>query len=423
MKKAKQIHKTTKSKTAKSQSRESTVSENLSNSPVKHTIKGKTKVKIVGVGGGGGNAISRMMSGNVLRGVEFIAINTDAQDLDYAQAHKKLYIGRALTKGLGAGMNPEIGRQAAEENKSEIAEALDGADVIFLTIGLGGGTGSGAGPIVADIAKEKGILTIGVVTKPFSFEGAQRANIAQEALSKLKDKVDALVVIPNDKIFSVIDKETSLAKAFGYIDDILKNGVQALTEIINSPGIINVDFADIKSILKDAGHALIGVGIASGQDRAIKAVQQAINSPLLEVSIEGARGILFSVGGGRDLKMSEIHDVAKAISANLENNTRVIFGAYYDYKLKDKQIKVTVIAAGYNNSFNQQQNKLLSSDLFIGNLAKPKIEKKELVENKDNKELKDKEQKIDFKAQVDIKEEKKDVDSWDIPTFLRKKQK
>jgi len=214
-----------------------------------------TKIKVVGIGGAGGNIVNRMMEGDRIRGVEFIAINTDAQDLDCVSAHKKVYIGRALTRGLGAGMNPEIGRQAVEENRSEIGEILKDADIIFLTAGFGGGTGTGGLPIIADIAREKGILTIAIVTKPFTFEGGQRMNIAQEGLANLKDKVDALVIVPNDRIFSLIDKETPILKAFGYVDDILKNGVKAIADLINMPGIINVDFADIKTIIEDAGPA------------------------------------------------------------------------------------------------------------------------------------------------------------------------
>ncbi|MGC9611082.1 MAG: cell division protein FtsZ [Minisyncoccia bacterium] len=390
-----------------------------SSKKTKESKSGLTRVKVVGVGGGGGNAVSRMMAGERPRGVEFISINTDAQDLDYATAHKKIYIGKALTRGLGAGMNPEIGKQAAEENRSEIGEALEGADVVFITAGMGGGTGTSGSAVVAEIAKEKGILTIAVVTKPFAFEGAQRMNIAQEGLSRLKEKVDALVVIPNDRIFSLIDKDTPILKAFAVIDEILKQSVQAITELVNTPGIINVDFADVKTVLKDAGTTLIGIGTASGQDRAMKAVNVAVNSPLLEVSIEGAKGVVFSVAGSRDMKMSEINDIAKSISANLDNSARVIFGAYHDRSLKDKALRVTVIATGFNGVFTSQRPMIPT--LFMagdGNRKemKPDLNQKEAKNEENLFEEKEKNQKI-----AALKADKNE--SWEIPTFLRKKRK
>mgnify|MGYP001588881063 CR=1 FL=1 len=306
-------------------------------------------VKVVGIGGAGGHIITRMGQKEGIKNVEFIAINTDAQDLEYTQAKRKIYIGKTLTRGLGAGMNPELGKQAAEENRAEISEALQGADIIFITAGLGGGTGSLGSGVIADIAREIGALTIAVVTKPFSFEGAQRMRIAQEALAQLKTKVDTLVVVPNDRIFNIINKDTSLIKAFEFVDDVLKNAVRAITELIVSPGIINLDFADIKAVMKDAGSAIIGIGVTSGAERAVNAVNLAINSPLLETSINGAKGILFSVSGGRDLKMSEVQNIAKVISDNVDTGAKVIFGAYHDKRLPAKHIKVTVIATGFNN--------------------------------------------------------------------------
>jgi cell division protein FtsZ len=380
---------------------------------------GLTRVKVVGVGGGGGNAVTRMMAGERPRGVEFIAVNTDAQDLDYAIAHKKIYIGRALTRGLGAGMNPEIGKQAAEENRSEIGEALEGADIVFITAGMGGGTGTSGSAVIAEIAKEKGILTVAVVTKPFAFEGAQRMNIAQEGLNRLKEKVDALVIIPNDRIFSLIDKETPILKAFSFIDDVLKQAVQAITELVNTPGIINVDFADVKTVLKDAGTTLIGIGSASGQDRSIKAVNAAVNSPLLEVSLDGAKGIVFSIAGSRDLKMSEINDIAKAISVNLDANARVIFGAYHDRTLKDKALKVTVIATGFNGVFPQRS---MMPSLFMASDAQKKEAKAEQNQEKaeiDEMRTGDGKEK-NMKAGLPKQENN---ESWEIPTFLRKKKK
>lgn len=307
-------------------------------------------IKVIGVGGAGGHIITRMAQKEGIKNVEFIAINTDAQDLEYTVARKKIYIGKTLTRGLGAGMNPELGKQAAEENRSEISEALQGADIVFITAGLGGGTGSLGSGVVADIARETGALTIAVVTKPFSFEGAQRMRIAQEALAQIKTKVDTLVVVPNDRIFNIINKDTSLLKAFEFVDDVLKNAVQAITELIVSPGIINLDFADIKAVMKDAGAAIIGIGVTTGAERAINAVNMAINSPLLESSIDGAKGVLFSVSGGRDLKMNEIQTIAKIISDTVDPGAKVIFGAYHDRRLPSKHIKVTIIATGFGFS-------------------------------------------------------------------------
>lgn len=354
-----------------------------------------------------------MESADRVRGVEFIAVNTDAQDLDFVSEHRKIYIGKALTRGLGAGMNPEIGKQAAEENRSEIGELIDGADIVFVTAGFGGGTGSGAAPVVAEIAKEKGILTIGIVTKPFMFEGSQRAQIAQEGITRLKDKVDALVVIPNDRIFSLIDKETSMARAFGFIDEVLKNAVQSLAELINTPGLINVDFADVRATLKDAGTTLIGIGIGAGQERSVKAIQAALNSPLLEISIDGARSVLFSIAGGKDIKMAEVHEIANAVSSGLDANARVIFGSYYDRSLKDKSIKVTVIATGFNGVFSQR---MIAPTLFMTEEI-PKVAHHEVPKHEEPKE---KAKNIEEKQK---EPEEKEEEEWEIPAFLRKKKK
>jgi cell division protein FtsZ len=259
------------------------------------------RIKVVGVGGAGGNIVSRM-SRDFVRGVDFVAINTDHQDLDFCLARHKVYIGRNLTRGLGTGMNPELGRQAAEENRSEITEAVKDADLVFVAAGLGGGTGSAVSPIVSEIAKQSGALTIAFVTKPFAFEGSQRQRIAEEWLAKLRDKVDALVVVPNDRIFSIINKDTPILKAFAAVDDVLKNALRGIVEIIATPGIINLDFADVRTIVQDAGPAIVGVGIASGQERAANAVNLALNSPLLEISPEGAKGVLLGISGGRDIR-------------------------------------------------------------------------------------------------------------------------
>ncbi len=384
---------------------------------------GITRIKVVGVGGGGGNAVTRMMEGARLRGVEFLAINTDAQDLNHASAHHKIYIGKALTRGLGAGMNPEIGKQAAEESRSEIMEALDGTDIVFVTAGFGGGTGTGAVPIISEVAREKGILTVAIVTKPFSFEGSERTRIAQEGLSNVRDKVDALVVIPNDRIFTIINKDTSVAKAFGFVDSVLEQAVKAVAEIVNAPGIINVDFADIKATVKDAGPALIGIGIASGADRSMKAVENAVNSPLLETPVDGAKRVLFAVAGGRDIKMSEINDAAKAIVANLDANAKIIFGAYYDRTLKDKSLKVTVIAAGFNGLLGGGRFGRDLPSLFTSHELKAvEKEKKEVPEGEESSSRSEgapSGEKGDKKKKPALAEKSE----WDIPAFLRKKRR
>lgn len=306
-------------------------------------------VKVIGIGGGGGNAVARMAR-DFTRGVDFIAINTDHQDLDECEVKTKLYIGKSLTHGLGTGMNPDLGRQAAEENRSEITEAVQGADLVFLAAGLGGGTGSGATPVVAEAAKQSGALTIAVVTKPFAFEGSQRERIANESLIKLRDKVDAIIVVPNDRIFTVISKDTPIVKAFEAIDEILRNALKGLVEIIAMPGIINVDFADVKNIMADAGIAIVGVGKATGPDRAVKAVNAALHSPLLETSPEGAKAVLLGITGSRDLKMTEVNDAAKIVAQTADPGARIIFGAYYDKNLKPGELKVTIVATGFNGS-------------------------------------------------------------------------
>lgn len=369
------------------------------------------KIKVIGIGGAGCNAITRM-SDDFVRGVDFIAVNTDLQDLDSCVAKKKIYIGKDLTRGLGTGMNPDLGRQAAEDSQSEITEVLKGADMIFLTAGFGGGTGTGGLPVVAEIAKNLGILTIAVITKPFSFEGYERARIAEEGVLKTVDRVDSLIAISNDKIFSIINKNTSLLKAFEAIDEILKNSVSGVAELIATPGIINVDFADVKSIVHNAGSAIIGIGKASGSDRAVHAADLAIHSPLLEGSIEGAKRVLFSISGSRDLKMSEINDIARCIAEQVDSSARIIFGAHRDRKLKKGELKVTLVAAGSNNN-------LIKSDSFMPNLfasenleqtkSKINLEKKEYKEHKIGKEKEKKDS------------EKEDI--WEIPAFLRKKRK
>lgn len=315
---------------------------------IKPDIETFAKIKVVGVGGSGGNAISRMIDAKI-KGVEFVAINTDAQALHHSRAQEKIHIGKNLTKGLGAGMNPEIGRQAAEENRDEIQEVLKGADMVFVTCGLGGGTGSGAAPIVAETAKELGALTVGVVTRPFAFEGSQRRAIADEALNNLRDRVDTLITIPNDKLLSIIDRKTTLISAFRIVDDVLRQGVQGISDLITRPGIVNVDFADVRAIMQDSGSALMGIGIASGENRAVEAARAAINSPLLELAIDGAKGVLFNISGSTDVGMLEINEAANIITENIDPNAKVIFGAVVDEQIRKGDIQITVVATGFDS--------------------------------------------------------------------------
>lgn len=318
---------------------------------LKPDIETFARIKVVGVGGGGGKAVTRMID-HKINAVDFVTINTDAQDLHFTKARTKIHIGKNLTKGLGAGMNPDIGRQAAEENRDEIHEVLKGADMVFLTCGLGGGTGTGATPIVAEVARDAGALVIGVVTKPFIFEGMQRARIAEEGWHMLRDRVDALITIQNDRLLNVIQKDTSLLGAFTICDDVLRQAVQGISDLIITPGIINVDFADVRAIMAEAGSALMGVGYATGEERAVVAAKAAVNSPLLDISMNGARGVLFNVSGGEDLTMWEINEAAKVITDSIDRDARVIFGAVYDDRLKKGEVKITVIATGFAQNNN-----------------------------------------------------------------------
>jgi len=309
-------------------------------------MKSLTRIKVVGIGGSGSNAVSRMSKCKI-KGIELVAINTDAQDLTKTRADLKLRIGRKVTQGLGTGMNPEIGRKSALENRQEISDLLLGADMIFITYGAGGGTGTGAGPIVAEIAKETGALTLAVVTRPFSFEGQVRRRVAENGIKRLKEKVDTLITISNDKLLSTLAPNTPLLSAFWACDDILRQAVQGISDLILLPGIINVDFADVRAIMANAGSALFGVGKGQGEGRAEKAALAAINSPLLDLSVKGAKGVLFNVSGSRDVSLSEINQVASTITQEVNPEARVIFGAVQDEKLKKGEIKVTVIATGF----------------------------------------------------------------------------
>ena len=303
-------------------------------------------IKVVGVGGGGTNAVNRMVDAG-LRGVEFIAVNTDAQALQMCDADIKIHIGSKITRGLGAGANPTIGYQAAMESKDELRDALKGADMVFVTAGKGGGTGTGAAPVIAELAKELSALTVGVVTRPFAFEGKRRARQASDGIQSLREKVDTLIVIPNDRLLQVVERRTSVIEAFKVADDVLRQGVQGITDLITVPGLINLDFADVRTIMKDAGSALMGIGVAGGENRAVEAARAAVSSPLLEASVEGARGILLNITGGNDLGLFEINEAAEIISSAADADCNIIFGAVIDPSLGD-EVRVTVIATGFD---------------------------------------------------------------------------
>lgn len=381
-------------------------------------IESFARIKVIGVGGSGKNALNHMINSKV-RGVEFIAMNTDTQDLHNSLAEKKVHLGKNLTKGLGAGMNPEIGRRAAEETKSEIQDVIKGADMVFIACGMGGGTGTGAAPIVAQAAKEQGILTVAVVTKPFSFEGNQRMKIADSGLSELEKEVDAILVIPNDRLITISGKEVGFRQAFAMCDEVLKQAVEGISDLITTPGMINVDFADIKAIMSDAGSALMGIGIAAGEGRAEKAALSAINSPLLDLSISGARGVLFAIAGGDDMSIHEIQEAAKIITESIDKEAKVIFGTIQDERLKKGEIKVTVIATGFPTDMpkrslfqiNKQPEPTVASATKeeIAQVIKeaPKVEQKEYLKKPEDDEL--------F---VD------DTDDWStVPAFLRRGKK
>ncbi|MBI2475991.1 MAG: cell division protein FtsZ [Candidatus Taylorbacteria bacterium] len=326
------------------------------------------RIKVLGVGGSGKNAINHMINSKV-KGVEFVAVNTDAQDLHHTLSKKKIHIGKNLTRGLGTGMNVELGKRAVEETKEEIQEAVKGADMVFIAGGMGGGTCTGAAPVVAKTAKEIGALTVAVVTKPFFFEGAQRMRLAEQGLEELRKSVDAIIVIPNDRLLSTVSKETTARAAFAMCDEILKQAVEGISDLITTPGIINIDFADIRSVMENAGSALMGIGNASGEKRAEEAAKNAINSPLLELSIHGAKGVLFSIAGGDDLTMFEIQDAAKVITESIDSNAKVIFGTVRDEKLKKGEVRITVIASGFPE--NVVKRSLFHLDTGDDKKAKP----------------------------------------------------
>lgn len=367
------------------------------------------RIKVIGVGGGGTNAINHMIDAK-LNGVEFIAINTDTQDLHHSEAAKKIHIGKNLTKGLGSGMNPEIGQAAAEETQAEIQESIKGADMVFVAAGMGGGTGTGASPIVAKIAKEQGILTIGVVTKPFSFEGQQRAKLADSGIEELEKEVDALITIPNDRLLSIAGKDMSFQDAFSVSDDILRQAVEGISELITTPGIINIDYADIQTILSNTGSAFMGIGHATGENRGKDAALEAINSPLLDIAIDGAKGVLFAISGGDDLTMSEVNNIASIITESIDPSARVIFGTIRDNKLKNGEIKVTVIATGFDGVATKKPN----FTPFKKNETEPITEEEKPIKNKIKKQI----------EEINEIEEIDDNDDWSaVPAFLRRAKK
>lgn len=320
---------------------------------IRPEIETFARIKVVGVGGGGNNALNRMIQSSI-RGIDFVAVNTDAQALHYSQATKKVHIGKEATRGLGAGANPEIGKIAAEESEEDIFAALKGSEMVFITGGCGGGTASGAAPVIARIAKEIGALTVAIMTKPFAFEGDRRRKIAEAALDELRDKVDTLIVIPNDRILQIIDRKTSLLDAFGAVDNILRQGVQGISDLITVNGLVNLDFADVKSIMSNAGSALMGIGHGSGDNRAVEAVKQAMDSPLLEVSIQGAKGVLINFTGGRDMGMHEIEEAAKLIHDSVDPEANIIWGTVLDENTTG-EIKVTLVATGFDTNRTPNQ--------------------------------------------------------------------
>ncbi len=367
------------------------------------------RIKVVGIGGGGGNAVSSMVGEGAINGVEFIAVNTDAQALLNNKSTIKIQIGENLTKGLGSGGDPETGRQAAEESKERLKEELSGADMIFMTCGEGGGTGTGASPIIAEIAKETGALTVAVVTKPFEFEGVKRKFTADDGISKLKERVDTLIVVPNQRVLNIVDKKTPVLEAFRKVDEVLTSGVKGIAELITTPGLINVDFADVKSIMSNSGTALMGMGVGSGDKRAIAAIKQAISSPLLDISIDGARGVLFNIVGGPDLTMSEIDEAASIIAKSVDPDADIIFGAVVDDRMMD-QLKVTIIATKFDDSklklfrFRKGDDFEKKEETPTPSLTKPQTDKEKVEEDIDDDE-----------------EIFEDTSEFDIPAFLRKK--
>ena len=388
---------------------------------VKPDLNSFAKIKVLGVGGGGNNAVNFMVTENDIQGVEFIAVNTDMQALLASDADIKRQIGEKLTKGLGSGSNPEIGQAAAEESREKISNLLKDTDMVFITAGEGGGTGTGAAPIIAQIARDVGALTVAVVTKPFSFEGTRRMVQAEEGVDRLKDEVDTLIVIPNQKIIDVVKKEKSLKEAFALADSVLAQGVQSISDLITIPGLINVDFADVRAIMTNAGTALMGIGIASGENRARKAAEMAINSPLLEVNIEGARGILFNITGNKDISMSEVNEAANLITQAADPDANIIFGTTIREEMKD-EIKISVIATGFDQNRAHLQNLMNQvRPQFVPVREKP-LEEIKKAKKESKKEEEDKKKPIKKIDKNNIEHSEVEIeDDLDIPAFLRNK--
>jgi cell division protein FtsZ len=394
---------------------------------IKTDIQTFARIEVVGVGGSGKNATNHMINSKV-KGVDFLAINTDAQDLNNSLANKKIHIGRNLTKGLGAGMNPEVGKNAAEETRAEIQEALKNADMVFVAGGLGGGTGTGASPIVAKIAKEMGALTIGVVTKPFMFEGQRRMRLAEEGLAELSKSVDALVVVPNDKLMGSISKDTTAKDAFAMSDEVLKQAVEGISELITTPGTVgNIDFADIRAVLENAGSALMGMGTASGENRAVDAAKAAISSPLIDVSIHGAKGVLFSIAGSDDLTMFEISEAARVITESVDPDAKIIFGTVKDERLKKNEVRVTVIAANFPDKLTAVRNIFRDRETMVND----SVSSQDDMNNKKDSGKIFNSITINKKEEIDTVEENpnimkpaapgEDEDDWSaVPAFLRR---
>ncbi len=383
-------------------------------------VEAFARIKVIGVGGSGGNAVNHMIESKV-KGVEFVVMNTDAQDLHHSLAKKKIHIGKNLTRGLGTGMNPEMGKRAAEETKEDVQNVIKGADMVFIACGMGGGTGTGASSTIARIAREEGVLTVAVVTKPFFFEGKHRLKIAEQGIANLKNEVDALIVIPNDKLLGIVDKETTFEDAFATCDEILRQAVEGISDLITTPGIINVDFADIRAVMSNAGSALMGIGFATGEKRAVDAAHAAINSPLLDISITGARGVLFAIAGGSDMTMHEIQEAAKVITESVDSEARVIFGAIKDNKLKKDEVKVTVIASGFPES---ELDKTTFTAEKTDEAAKSKKEssKKEPVKKEIRREIHNT-AATPQRTHPNTNTDNEDEDDWNaIPAFLRRKK-
>ena len=388
------------------------------------------KIKVVGIGGAGGSAVNRMKDVG-LNNIEFIAMNTDAQALYNSKADTKIHLGRETTNGLGAGADPIVGESAALESKEDIKQALEGADMVFITIGAGGGTGSGAGHVVAEIAREMGILVIGVATRPFTFEGAKRKTNADWAISRLASAVDTLITIPNDRLLQTVDRNLPLMETFKIADDVLRQGVQGISELITEHGLINLDFADVKSIMSNAGSALMGIGRASGDERARKAAEQAIESPMIEVSIDGARGVLFNVSGGYDMSMSEIQEAAEIITGAVAPDANIIFGATLKPELEDELI-ITVVATGFDREYNEEHknnslDSVVTQDLSIDNSSKNSENVEDIAESIDMELNKEEENSAaDFTGEIqtnNIWATQEDDDESDIPSFLRRRKR